>query len=78
MALEWIQDNIDAFGGDPDRVTLMGEYDGAASVGIHLISPSSCQLFDKAIMQSNGFAPRWGLITPDKAVNRAGMILNFN
>lgn len=40
-ALEWVRANISAFGGDPGKVTLMGESAGAISVGVHLISPHS-------------------------------------
>ena len=38
-ALHWIADNIRAFGGDPDEVTLFGEGHGAALVNLLLISP---------------------------------------
>ena len=54
MALEWVQANIESFGGDPSKVTLMGQSAGAASVAMHLISPNSNGLYSKAIMQSAG------------------------
>ncbi len=54
LALEWVRDNINAFGGDPTRVTLSGESAGASAVGFHLLSaPRSQPLFRSAIMQSN-------------------------
>ena len=41
LALQWIQKNIQSFGGDPNRVTLTGESAGALAVLLVLISPSS-------------------------------------
>lgn len=42
---------ISAFGGNPDDITIFGESAGAASVGLHTISPDSWDYFTKAIMQ---------------------------
>lgn len=54
LALEWVRDNIAAFGGDAAQVTLSGESAGATTVSVHLLSaPRSAPLFKAAIMQSN-------------------------
>ncbi len=53
-ALEWTQDNISAWGGDPDNVTVFGESAGAVIVFCLLAMPSAQGLFSKAICQSGG------------------------
>jgi para-nitrobenzyl esterase len=53
-ALEWVRDQIDAFGGDPDNVTIAGESAGAMSVGTLLSMPRAAGLFRRAIVQSGG------------------------
>ncbi len=52
QALKWVKNNIANFGGDPDNITIFGESAGGMSVGLHLVSPLSRGLFDKAISQS--------------------------
>lgn len=51
-ALEWIKNNIEAFGGDPERVTVFGESAGAMSIASLLAMPAAKGLFQGAIMQS--------------------------
>ena len=52
-ALQWIRENIGAFGGDPDRVTLFGESAGAGIITTLLTSPAAEGLFAGAIAQSS-------------------------
>ncbi|WP_298914483.1 carboxylesterase family protein [uncultured Algimonas sp.] len=51
-ALEWVRDNIEAYGGDPDRVTIFGESAGAWSVTELMSTPMADGLFHRAILQS--------------------------
>ena len=51
-ALRWVQENISAFGGDPQRVTIFGQSAGGVSVCTQLASPGAAGLFHRAIIQS--------------------------
>lgn len=83
-ALRWVQENIDAFGGDPENVTIVGESAGAGSVCFQLASPTAAGLFDKAAIQSIGacsvsdtpvstaaYSADWGCAEGDLACLRA-------
>lgn len=52
LALEWVRDNIEVFGGDPDNVTIMGQSGGGAKVSTLLGMPAAQGLFQRAIAQS--------------------------
>ena len=66
-ALKWVHDNISAFGGDPENVTLMGQSAGAMSVQQHCLSPLSDGLFHKAVMSSgSGVSKMLSAGSPEK------------
>ena len=54
FALEWVRDNIRAFGGDPDRVTIYGQSGGGSKVTTLMGMPAAKGLFHRAIVQSGG------------------------
>ncbi len=57
-ALKWVRENIDAFGGDPDNITIYGESAGAHAIGLLMSSPRSRSLFHKAVMESGAWWDR--------------------
>ncbi|XP_045153484.1 cholinesterase isoform X2 [Echinops telfairi] len=77
LALEWVQKNIAAFGGNPKSVTLFGESAGAGSVGLHLLSPRSHPFFTRAILQSGSPNAPWAVTSPYEARNRTLTLAKF-
>ncbi|CAG7730277.1 unnamed protein product [Allacma fusca] len=77
LALKWVQNNIKNFGGNPDRVTLMGESAGAVSVHLHILSPLSAGLFQQAIMLSGHALVPWAFVEdPVQQAQRFGENVN--
>jgi para-nitrobenzyl esterase len=60
QALQWVHDNIGAFGGDPDRVTVFGQSAGADSVFSLMMCEQTAGLFQRAILQSAPLGAREG------------------
>ena len=54
LALKWVYENAERFGGDRSRITIFGESGGAWAVNFHLFYPGSWPYFRNAIMQSGG------------------------
>ena len=79
-AIRWVKDNIAAFGGDPDNMTIMGQSAGAMSVQQHCLSPMSDGLFHRAVMSSGGGVSKMLAAAPaekhyafwEKAMENAG------
>jgi para-nitrobenzyl esterase len=63
-ALEWVRDNIEAFGGDPENVTLFGESGGGGKITALFSMPRARKLFHKAIIESGSL---WKLNTKEDA-----------
>ena len=66
-AIQWVSDNISAFGGDKNNITVMGQSAGGMSVQQHCLSPLSEGLFHKAVMCSGGGVSKlMGTAGPEK------------
>ncbi|ARA98532.1 carboxylesterase/lipase family protein [Geobacillus thermodenitrificans] len=77
-ALRWVKENIEAFGGDPDNITIFGESAGAASVGVLLSLPEASGLFRRAILQSGSGSlllrsPETAMALTERILERAGI-----
>ncbi|MFG2328106.1 carboxylesterase/lipase family protein [Streptomyces sp. NPDC048604] len=69
-ALTWVHENIAAFGGDPDKVTVFGESGGGASVAALLSAPAARGLFRRAIVQSMA-----GRFLPEEEARRIAVMM---
>ncbi|XP_075972493.1 uncharacterized protein LOC142974212 [Anticarsia gemmatalis] len=78
LALKWVQQNIKYFGGDPTKVTIMGQSAGGASVGFHLASPMSTGLFHRAIALSGSPYCDWAIsYRPETRAFKLGKQLGY-
>lgn len=72
LALQWVRDNIEAFGGEPNNVTIRGQSGGGSKVSVLIAMPAAHGLFHKAIIES-GPAVRAG--TPENAARNAALLI---
>ena len=76
MALSWLKENAEAFGGDPERITIFGESAGGGSVSALMLAPQARGLFKRGIMQS-GTAAAY-LRTAKKSMERTAQIMEIS
>ena len=76
-ALRWVRRNINAFGGDPTRVTVMGESAGAKLIGALLATPTADGLYQQVILESGGTQAVRDVTTAATVTNRLLAALNL-
>uniref|UniRef100_A0A0N4ZIY4 Acetylcholinesterase n=1 Tax=Parastrongyloides trichosuri TaxID=131310 RepID=A0A0N4ZIY4_PARTI len=79
MGLQWIKENIKDFGGDPEKVTLMGEQTGASSAQAHLYAKNSTGLFKRIALTSGVLENPWASRSnrfEEKATEMLASLLN--
>lgn len=74
MAFKWVKENIDRFGGDPDRVMIFGESAGAGSMSNHLTNKLSWPYFNSVALES-GSLPMWAMQPMSLAEEKYSLVL---
>lgn len=77
LALEWIRDNIEQFGGDPDNVTIMGQSGGCTKISAMMCMPSARGLFHKAFIDSGSIAHSFGVSQEEAQAQTAALVANL-
>uniref|UniRef100_A0A8C5BUU4 Carboxylic ester hydrolase n=1 Tax=Gadus morhua TaxID=8049 RepID=A0A8C5BUU4_GADMO len=74
-AISWVKRNIEAFGGNPDNITIFGQSAGAASVNYQMLSPYSKGLFRRAISQCGVALSPWAIqLDPMATTKKVGWL----
>ena len=76
MALEWVRDNIDAFGGNPGSVTIFGQSGGGGKTAILTGMPAAKGLFHRAIIQSTLWDTAITALEPHEAASATELLLS--
>lgn len=74
LAIRWVNENIEQFGGDKSQITLFGESAGAASTHFQVLSPANRGLFQRAIIQSGSVLSPWAYSTRTNHLERLKQI----
>uniref|UniRef100_A0A0R3RZG5 Carboxylic ester hydrolase n=1 Tax=Elaeophora elaphi TaxID=1147741 RepID=A0A0R3RZG5_9BILA len=69
MALKWVKENIKYFGGDPDRITIVGQSAGAVSADLLSLSPYSRGLFKQVILIGGNAECPWAVIATETVID---------
>lgn len=78
MALRWVKENIENFGGDSQNITIFGQSSGGACAHYHIISPLSKDLFQRSIIiASNAFNPGYAAIPRRNWAYRIAVIAGY-
>ncbi|XP_050390260.2 acetylcholinesterase [Patella vulgata] len=79
LAIQWVRNNIDSFGGDASRITIFGQSAGGASVAFQTLYSGNKDMFQRAISESGPANAEWTTISKEEAyINANFLALKFN